>query len=614
MTDSASEPASQLPSVEQGGARTLWQSWDLWALVIPALSMLPMLVVQGVAVWSRVPMRFGVLVLAVVVGVSWYHCHRSSTTRHPIRWRVAVGTLVTCALLYAYSVWNFSPWLTHLAAVGTFFAWALGRWGYVEGDSANEAAEYLQGGNDRQAAEPRTKPTGATWMRVAAVSLLLLTTLPLPKNWDQSFDGWHKQTASSFASHTLDTFQVPNLLAGGSLRTEFLTISTDELTTYGSVFALIAWGICLCLFRHRSLLQGFLVTLAAIILYVMTVYFAVCLTVYLQRQYGVALIPEYLPWIHAGQLLTAMALVVMFDTGLGMVFRTVPVSEPDFVTIFYFGNKLLHWPQVDPQESVVPDDPEERELFEQQKLAEISERRVWPATDWQEQLVMRWSVYLSCGLLGTVALAPFWLMARGELLAPPPAFRTPSVEELAHDFPKKDSLPQRIGSWQMVEYEIAADEIARLEWRYNWRGQLVIAHVSFPHVGPLVGPPAESGSALLKDGRDKESIQFSQLVNALGSRTYVFSSSLNANLEPQGKPKRERKTQLSSPSPLYAKLFPEAIDRDKLNYWIIAECEPGVALQEAQLREFQASFEAFRAEVAAALPRDAFNVPAEGEG
>jgi hypothetical protein len=568
-------------SLATNGLRKRRFAWDFWAGGLPGLLMLPMLVVQVVSLWSRAPLRYGAVVVAIVGVFSVLQIRGSSTTQHPVRWWTAIVFLGVSAVLYAWAVWTFSPWLAHVACVGVFCGWALGRWG------------------------------NCSWAHASAVTLLLSTTLPLPMNWDQSLNESLKSTAAAFASHTLDTFEVPNIFANGILRAKFTRIDSAELTTYGSIFALVAWGCFLCLLRHRSLLHGIMLTALAFLVYVMAGFLTLCLAVYMQQQFQYALIPEHWFGLHLGQLLVGLLSIALLDLWLALMFHPVPVTDPDYFAIFSFGNKILFWPHEDPQESMVPDDPDELELYEQRKLAEEQNRRVWPVTHWREQWSMRWAVYTAIATIILASLIPWWLLVKGDMFGAPIAFRTPTLEELGQNYPGADTLPARIGSWQKTDFRVSVDNVANLEWQYNWRGQGVTVRVSFPHTSPSIQTPVRSGEGwravggvALKDAKGIDSLEFSQWENALGSKTYILTSALDSKLKPRSKFDGMHEERKKPQSLLLAKLNPEKVRLSDLSCWIVAECEAGIELRDEQLRDFQMSFESFREASGNSLARE----------
>lgn len=544
-------------------------SWDLSVALLPLLGMLPMLVLQGVSIWERPHLRFVPLVLLIVGGLSVRQLFGPPCKHHRRLW-LAIGCGVVSMTVYAVAVWAYSPWLAHAAAVGLFFSWALGRWGK------------------------------ASWTHVGAVTLLLASTLPWPENLDVQADAWLKSTAGSYASAALDAFNVPHLLTSGQLRTESMRFALDDLSSYGSVFALFAVSGLLGVFGHRGLLHVGLLLVSA------PVWYGVCASLGLLA--GISMEWELNAYLQLALFAASVTCLLLLDQFLALMLLPVPVTDPDFEQQFALTNKLLCWPQPDPMEDVPPEDPAERELFEAIKAAE-AQRAVVPETAWQEMPHATWPVWTAAVGSCLLGIAPAIVIARGEALPRPVDFRQVDDDQLAGMWATNswstDGLPKRLGGWTEIAFRAVPStetQAAHLEWRYVWRGQTVAVSLAFPF-------HTWRGRVEISDHREwrKEmetvinqpngewNMVLAQFINPLEGKSYVLQTALDDSLEPvitaaadDRKERRER-----ARAPIVRMLSSSGQENPASVYRITAHCESGGGLSPAELGEFHQSFEAF---------------------
>lgn len=207
--------------------------WDLLTLVIPMLAMLPMLVFHWAALWAESEMRFFPAVLLFVVVIVAIRLRAAEPMKFASRLWTAIGLFALSCLIFAYSIWIFSPWLSYLAAVLVFFSWGLGRFGELK------------------------------WGSVFGVAGCLATTLALPFDWNVAFSRSLQQCATWCCSKALDGLGIPHLWVGQLLEMRNLTISVDHVCGgWTSVFTLLGITAILLVAGHRSMFVAILSILA----------------------------------------------------------------------------------------------------------------------------------------------------------------------------------------------------------------------------------------------------------------------------------------------------------------------------------------------------------------
>ncbi len=543
-------------------------NWSLFAGLLPLLGLIPMLAIHAIGMSQRTYMVFVPLVL-LIVGIFAFRRNRDALCKNPHRLRVAFFALMASVAIALFSVWDYSPMLAHIAAVGVFFAWGLGRWG------------------------------GVAWSHVAAVTLLLATTLPWPSGLDYAFGSWLNLQSAGYAAAVLDAFSVPNLMTDNTLRTEFTNIEFSELGKYTSVFALIALGGLLALILHRSFSHALLLVLTAPIWFVASLSLVMLAFVYLQRELTNA---HEWSWF-----LLAVLTLVLFDQFLGSMLKPVPLTEPEFGPLFFVVNRAMCWPHEDVLEDTPPDDPEELAIYEQimrQKPQPVEQ----PEVNWFDLKHAKWLVGVPAVLALLSAVAPAILLAKGNVARTAARFRPVPESELATfanvELGSPSGLPRQLQAWIGVAYKAMPtdeDQPAGFEWQYNWRGQVVTANVTFPHAkwnGRVEVSKERDWSRLVENivqlPQSEWFLGFAEFENPFGGRSYVVQSAMNDALAPVSLDADERIAKLESERPpIMRMLSPQTSGDDRIFYRLTAVCETGVSLSEKEQLEFQRCFELF---------------------
>jgi len=543
-------------------------NWDLWAGLLPSLGLAPMLAIQSASLWQRGYLFYlplVVLVVAVMSARRW----SDAPCKHPMRLWVAVAVMVMNVMLAAFSVWNYSPWLSHAAAIGVFFAWGLGRWG------------------------------GVSWVHVAAISALLATTLPWPNGLDFQFNTWLNVQASSYAAAMFDAFSIPNLLTESKLKTEFLTIDIKSLGAYVSVFALFAISILLGIGGRRSFFHTLVLLSLSPLWFATSLSAGILASVCFQWEFG-----STQEWLWFG---VAVGALLLSDQFLSEMLQPVPLTEPEFGPLFFVINRMLCWPHEGVLVDTPPEDPEEKAIWEQIRSQTPSEERV-SETDWFELRHAKWLVRGAAVSLLLLAVLPGMLLVGGRWSREKPVFRTVAESELGAFFDvelgSENGLPKQLGAWVVVAFKelpTVEDRPASFEWKYNWRGQVVIASVAFPisnwsgrvEVDRFVDWKLDIEDVLQLPSSDW-TMGFGQFTNAFGGRSYMAQTAMDDGKEPISIEAQERLTRAESGrAPILRMLSPQRFIESKLLYRITAVCETGVGLSEQEQLEFQRSFELF---------------------
>lgn len=571
-------------SEEQGDTLPRWRLllWDGLVGGISLLAVLPLGVVHVPSLWSRPHMIFFPLVWAVVLFVSITSL-RQEETRHRPRRLAAIWLLAINGLIYALSVWNYSPWLAYMAGIGIFLAWALGRLGNTP------------------------VPT------VLAIGLFLATTQVWPVNSDTAFISWLETVAADYCSATLDAFSVPNLVADGKLRTEQIQIAIGQLSGWVSIYLLFALSVAVCLFRHRSALHGVLLFLSCPFWNVLGNYVVMLLAVYLKSTSSIDILdPTNLLFSRLGLFLFCVACVCMADLFLSAMLTIVPMTDPEFGGVFAVTNKLLCWPQPHLPEIPIPEDPEELEMFEQMQLQDDSEEEPPPDFVWQQVPLAKISVLAIVLLIVLVAIPPTIIVARNQSSS---SNLIPRVsEDVLSDFLVEDSLPPNVGPWQqkaLAKSIVDRKNLAKLEWSYKWRGQTVYASLTFPHLGwssvdlstTSAGWRPIASNLIRSEDADGWSLQISQYVNSLGGKIYDCNCAMTDDLQPvESNDLEEQAGRQDQPRSKIAQLLsPAAIEPRPVSYVLAVKCESGGDMTEKELEEFIDTFELFREAVKQAL-------------
>ncbi len=497
-----------------GSKQPTWQ-WDLLVGLLPLVALSPLLLYQVAALTSRDHMQFFPLALGVLALIVAWQLRGATLSGHPRRMWTAVALLILAALIYAYGVWIFSPWLAHLALILVFTAWALGRLG------------------------------NRSWGGILGLTSLLGTTLPLPWGWDQGFSNWLQTSAAWCSAKALDALGIPCLQNGSLIETRDLQLVADEVCGgISSVYAFGAFAIAISLLQHTSFIVG-LKTLVLVPLWTMLGHFL--------RMFGILTMQEI--WgrdFSSGWdfrileiCIAVLVLLLIRSTSrfLRRMFDPIPVADAEFGPVFSGLNKLFCWPQPDPFEELEPDDEYERQRFRKRKEEKLASRRQNSDFQLSENAAANWTIRVATAVLLLCAALPISSLAKqglSQLNFGRPVLSRIQVEALGD----KDSLPAELdGGWQQRGFQFVQRNPRSRQgefsfvWRYGFAERLFDASIDLPFVGwndpasqlELQGWKVERSVIRWQDDWPWTE---SQLENELGGKAIIFHSLFTRTGEP----------------------------------------------------------------------------------
>lgn len=206
--------------------------WNWIALFIPILGVFPLLVLEASWLWSKPHLQFFPLTMGIVAWVAYQESKLES--RLVASWRFGFALFLvffSMAISFA-AMFLYSPWVAHVAVVTTFFAWGLVRF------------------------------SKAPWTRVVAIGTLLISTVPLPLNWDQKLIGWLQSWSAKACGSGLDALHIPNFLQGNVIQIADHTLFVEEACSgVTSLYSLIALALIYSVLQRRSLAPSLLLLL-----------------------------------------------------------------------------------------------------------------------------------------------------------------------------------------------------------------------------------------------------------------------------------------------------------------------------------------------------------------
>lgn len=461
---------------------------------------------------------FPLTIIAVVALVAIQWKHATPSTNRIRRW-IAISALILAAAAYLYSVFSFSPWLSHAALILAFTAWALGRWGNYH------------------------------WAAIVGWACVLATTLPLPWGWDESFQAWLQGFAVWGTTCSLDALEIACLRNGNLLEIRGLSLFADEVCDiWAGPYALFSFAAILMAFQHRG------IVVCAKVLGLIPVW--VVMINYL-RMLSITLLFEYhsinaasgrdFGLLVIGTTLLAIFLIWLSSMFFRQMFMPIPVADAEFGPIFSGLNKLFFWPLKDPLEDIPPDDPDDRKMFEKRKAQIAEQQAAMPKFDWLTTPASLWCVRAASACLvvgGGIAVAALAGGKLGELNFGAPTIAAETISSIA----TADSMPQQLdGGWQQVDFaQIQRSSRSRsgahgLRWTYMSGNQRFTAGIDLPFIG-LHNPVtnlARRGWTIVKERfGQKQGWPYAEaeLENELGGKAYLYFSLFTADGKPYVRP------------------------------------------------------------------------------
>ena len=554
--------------------------WDLWVGTLPLLAVLPLLAFRMAGLWSEIEFVFVPFVLLIVAASVLIQRRGGGVVlaTNPYRTWAAIGLLVSAALLFAYAVWTFSPWLGHFAAILLFFAWGVGRFGNL------------------------------SWGAIAGWAALLATTLGLPFGWDQGLIRWLRETAAWACSRTLDGLEIPNLGSGNTLEIRGLQYFVDSVCGgWASFFTLLSIIATILLLTHRSMLVS-VISVLFTPLWMLLIDYTRLLAVALTHEYqgrdmsnGLDLVA-----LQVATFLFAVLLAWLLMRFLTTWSEPVPPADGEFGPVFSAMNKLLCWPQPDPFEDAEPEDPDDRRHWAKQKAQREAARLAVRQMDWYVEPASKWTVLGASLLVVTFGILPMVLIFSGAR----PTFANPSIPPSTMQELANAELPNELEGWKLVQDQdsesgkvwMTSGRTSTIQWRYDSTEHpfyLSMESAFRGWVDPTLGLQRvgwdEIKQEITTDADDGWPLCFAELENDLGGRSYVFSSLLDEQLRPfKGQPDSQLVDESGERANILSLLNSGSLNPNAVTIQVKLFCESGEALSRKELSQIEKKFLSLR--------------------
>lgn len=419
-----------------GTQKNFLRIWLLLGLVLPLLSMIPFLYVQGKRLFDQQSFLF--FPLSTVFGI-WL-LYRTCDYRPAGRRRDVFAVLMACfgMGLIVLGIFFVSPWIVQAASVVVIFAWSLGAFG------------------------------GSNWTRVVAICSLFAVSVPLPGGRDVQINLWLQSISSWACNGFLDAIGVPNIIDGNILQIEDRKILVSEVCSgVDSVFALMAIGLAVVVFRRCSLLLC-LVTLSSV---------PFCFVLgNMVRLLAIAIGFEYFDIDIStgfGHIVTSVvvfvgsvACMLLLHVSLEAILEPVSKKmDSNNLTLLY--QRATTWPQDD--EALWPNDTHS-----------IEDKNEVP-----RPRAIIWSLGLSCiASLVFGAISAYAVFSVGDSVA----VRGIGKEQAAA-LPSQDAFPDQFGRLRKISFspttQSATNGLGKYShlWRFDDKGSSVLVSLDFPFQG-----------------------------------------------------------------------------------------------------------------------------------
>ena len=422
--------------IERSQKRTLL-IWLLLGLLLPLLSMLPFLYLQGKKLIDQQSFLFFPLTTAVGVWLLARTCDYRPASRR--RARLAVVLACSGMGLTVLGIFFISPWIVQVAMVIVIFAWSLRAFG------------------------------GSEWTRVVAICSLFAVSVPLPSGLDGLIN-LRLQSVSSWAcSGFLDAISVPNIVEGNVLQIQEKKLSVSEVCRGpDSLFALIALGLLVVVVRRCSFLVSLITLLSIPFCFVIGISIRL-LIVALGFEYfgadlstGVGHIGTSVI-VFAGSVACVILLHISIKAILDPVSRKVGSNN---LTLLY--QRVATWPQMIESSSSIAIQATEDNHY---------------SSGWRRvsQLLLGLCCF-ACLVFGALSAYAIFSVGKNDAL-------TGAREELAATFPPQDVFPDQLGNLRKTSFSPTKQSETNVRgkyshlWRFDDRGSQVVVSLDFPFQG-----------------------------------------------------------------------------------------------------------------------------------
>lgn len=402
--------------------------WDLVALVIPVLGVLPLLILQAAHMWEKPHLQFFPIAIGVVGWLAFRQIPADQKLAEGSRLRISIALGLLSYVIAATAIWLYSPWLAYVTLVITFLSWSL------------------------------TRLSETTWTRIVVMAAVLVSTVPLPLNQDRKLVAELQNLSSKACSNALDGLGIPNLLQGNILQIEGHSLFVEEACSgVTSLYSLVSLGLILALVNFRSFTPGMLTVLLTPFLALMTNLIRLLAIALGFQWWNIDLSKGVLHNLLGLSvfLLGALSLVAA-DVFISTLLATIPKRKSDRSLFRRFYNTVVGWPGVAFTET----------RSDEEEIDTVKEKKVSPLTlssfhfsSWIPYVVIAYAI-----LMVPAAVATFNEYRMNEQM-----FGNPTVaEDVAARFPGENDLPLEIGErWQRVGYRTEKRETHNMNGEYS---------------------------------------------------------------------------------------------------------------------------------------------------
>ena len=418
--------------------KQLLQTWLLLGLVLPLLSMVPLLVMQARRLIDQPSFLFFPLPIAAGIWLLYRTCdYRPASLRQARLAIFAEWCGMGLAILGIYLV---SPWIVQVASVVVTFAWSLGAFG------------------------------GSKWTRIVAICSLFAIAIPLPSGRDMQITSGI-QTISSWACNgVLDSIGVPNIVEKNMLQIQDMKTAISEVCNgVDSFYALTAIGLAVVVFRRCSLLVS-LVTLAMIPLCSVLGNVIRLLAIGIGFDYFGSDLTTGWGYITTAILVFGLSFACVVLLHVSIVAILDPMSAAEEQNNL---TKLVIWATTWPHEDE-----------SQVRLDKTWSKMHSQPSSWRSIHVLLGLPSLGCVVLGAISAFVVFSVFKGNNVS-----LAVISEDQATAFPSQDAFPEQFGGLRKISFSPitrpATNILGRYThlWKFDDRGNQVFARLDFPFQG-----------------------------------------------------------------------------------------------------------------------------------
>jgi exosortase len=404
------------------------QQWDLLALVIPVLGVLPLLILQAAHMWEKPHLQFFPIAIGLVGWLAYRQIPTEENLAGGYRLCISLAIGLLSFIIAAIAIWLYSPWLAYVTLVTTFLSWSL------------------------------TRLSETTWTRIFVMAAVLVSTVPLPLNQDRKLVAELQNLSSKACSNALDGLGIPNLLQGNILQIEGHSLFVEEACSgVTSLYSLVSLGLILALVNFRSFTPGALTVLLTPFLALMTNLIRLLAIALGFQWWNIDLSKGFAHnLLGLSVFLLGAVCLVAADVFISTLLATIPKRKSDRSLFRRFYNAVVGWPGVAFAEPKTSED----------EINTVGDIKSSPRT-FASFRFSSWIPYVAIAY--SVLMVPAAIATFNEYRMNEQMFGNPTVaEDVAAKFPGENDLPIEIGErWQRVGYRTEKRETHNMNGEYS---------------------------------------------------------------------------------------------------------------------------------------------------